>query len=215
MNRCERIRSMDGTNLGGRGNQKNRTRTAIIESTRALIRSGGEVTMPIVAEASLVSLGTAYRYFPDIFSLLREAIVGLWPTPTEAMEPIETSEDPVQRVAFATEFFLRRALAYQGATRAMLAATIMRPATAESRVGIKFGLIEEALLPAMGTIALIEPEALIQLKRDLAVIVSAEALFCLTDLCHLDPEDAIRSVVRTARTVTEAAFERKVRRPET
>src|SRR5437588_807612 len=59
--------------LGGRrSNQKLRTRNAIIAATRELIRSGGEVTMPAVAQAALVSEATAYRYFPDLSTLLRD-----------------------------------------------------------------------------------------------------------------------------------------------
>ena len=42
-------------------------------------------------------------------------------------------------------------------------------------------------------------------QRDLAVVVSAEALFTLTDLCGLSPEDAIASTVHTARALTQAA----------
>jgi len=34
-------------------------------------------------------------------------------------------------------------------------------------------------------------------------VVSAEALFTLTDLCGLSPEDAIASAVHTARTLTQ------------
>jgi hypothetical protein len=44
------------------------------------------------------------------------------------------------------------------------------------------------------------------LKQDLAVVVSAEAFFVLTDLCGLAPDDAIRSAARTAATLTSAAF---------
>ena len=51
-----------------------------------------------------------------------------------------------------------------------------------------------------------------QLKRDLAVVVSAEALFTLTDLCGLSPEDAIASAGHTARALTEAATEKSFRR---
>ena len=36
-------------------------------------------------------------------------------------------------------------------------------------------------------------------------MVSAEALFTLTDLCGLSPEDAIASARHTARALTEAA----------
>ena len=49
------------------------------------------------------------------------------------------------------------------------------------------------------------PAALAQLKRDLAVVVSAEALFSLTDLHGLDPEEAITSIVHTAAALTRAA----------
>ena len=44
-----------------------------------------------------------------------------------------------------------------------------------------------------------------QLRRDLAVVVSAEALFTLIDLRGLNPEQAIASATRTARTLTIAA----------
>jgi hypothetical protein len=45
-----------------------------------------------------------------------------------------------------------------------------------------------------------------RLKRELAVVVSAEAFFVLTDLCGLAPDDAIGSAARTAATLTSAAF---------
>lgn len=188
----------------GRANQKERTRTAIIEATRDLIRTGGEITMPAVARSALVSEATAYRYFPDLVSLLREADVSVWPSPADALAPVAHSSDPVERVAYATEFLLRGVLTYQGTVRAMIAASIARPHVAATRPGHRFGLIDYALAPLNDTLATTNPDALTQLKRDLAVIVSAEALFILTDLCGLSPDDAIASAVRTARTVTQA-----------
>ncbi|MBV9379709.1 MAG: TetR/AcrR family transcriptional regulator [Streptosporangiaceae bacterium] len=189
----------------GRVNQKMRTRMAIIEAARGLIRAGGEVTMPEVARKALVSEATAYRYFPDLVSLLTEAFTGFWPSSADALQPVAHSRDPVERVAFTTEFLLRHVLAYQGAVRAMISATITRPATvAAARPGLRFGLIDQALAPVAGAPA--QPEALAQLKRDLAVVISAEALFTLTDLCGLGPDDAIASAVRTATTLTRAAL---------
>jgi AcrR family transcriptional regulator len=189
----------------GRSNQKKRTRTAILEAARGLIGTGGEVTMPAIARAALVSEATAYRYFPDLPSLISEALAGAWPPPAEALAPVADSADPVERVAFACEFLLRGVLLRQGAVRAMMAATITRPEAATARPGVRFGLIDFALRPLEDTLGATDPEALAQLKRDLAVVVSAEALFSLTDLCGLDPEDAIASAVRTATTLTEAA----------
>ena len=185
--------------MSSRVNQKERTRQAIVAATRELIRTGGEVTMPAVAKSALVSEATAYRYFPDLASLLREALTGVWPSPETALAPVAGSDDPVERVACATEALLRHVLSYQGAVRAMIAATITRPDQAAMRPGHRFGLIDEALRQEADT------AGLAQLKRDLAVVISAEALFTLTDLCGLSPEDAIASAVHTARTLTQAA----------
>ncbi|MEU9992509.1 TetR/AcrR family transcriptional regulator [Streptomyces sp. NPDC048045] len=189
----------------GRSNQKKRTRTAIVEAARELIGTGAEVTMPAIARAALVSEATAYRYFPDLPSLIGEALAGVWPAAADALRPVEGSRDPVERVAFACEFLLRGILARQGSVRAMIAATVTRPETVTTRPGIRFGLIDHALLPLEDTLAATDPDAFAQLKRDLAVVVSAEALFTLTDLCRLDPDAAVSSAVRTATTLTEAA----------
>jgi AcrR family transcriptional regulator len=185
---------------GGRANQKTRTRRAIIDAGRELVRTGADVTMPEVAKRALVSEATAYRYFPDLTSLLAETIDGLWPGPDEALAPVASSADPVERVRFACEFLLRGVLAYQGAVRAMISGTITRAGLAPGRPGIRFGLIDRALAPFD------DGRDLAQLRRDLAVVVSAEALFTLTDLCGLSPEEAIASAARTAATLTAAAF---------
>ena len=190
----------------GRTNQKTRTRRAIIDAATELVRTGSDVTMPEVAKLALVSEATAYRYFPDLESLLDETLRDMWPSPANALEPVASSGDPVERVTFACEFLLRGVLSYQRAVRAMISVTITRPELAASRPGIRFGLIDYALAPFENTLAARDPDALPQLKRDLAVVVSAEALFVLTDLCGLNPDDAIASAARTAATLTEAAF---------
>jgi AcrR family transcriptional regulator len=188
----------------GRTNQKTRTRTAIVEACRELIQSGAIVSMPDVARLALVSEATAYRYFPDLATLVNEALAGLWPSPAEALAPIAHSDDPVARVAFASEIFLQRILAYQGAIRAMIATTITRSEMGATRPGLRFAWIEYALAPAeteLGDVA-----TFAHLKRDLAVVVSPEALFTLTDLCGLDPAEAVSSAVRLAATITATAF---------
>jgi AcrR family transcriptional regulator len=190
----------------GRVNQKTRTRAAIVRAAAELSSTGREVTMPEVARAALVSEATAYRYFPDLASLLREAIADQIPSPEEALADVADSVDPVERIAAATEFLLRHVQARQGVVRAMIAATIVRPEQADARPGMRFGLIDYALAPLAGTLGGRDPQALAQLKNDLAVVVSAEALFSLTDLRGMAPEAAITSLVRTATTLTRAAL---------
>jgi AcrR family transcriptional regulator len=190
-------------NMAGRANQKLRTRNAIVQAAVELSRTGREVTMPEVAQAALVSEATAYRYFPDLASLLREAMAGQLPAEAETVAAVAGSDDPVTRIAAATEFLLRHVLGRQGVVRALIAATIVRPDQAKVRPGLRYGLIDSALAPLDATLA---AEALAQLKRDLAVVVSAEALFSLTDARGLDPEEAIASIVHTAVTLTRAAL---------
>ena len=193
---------------GGREKQKARTRRAIVDACRELARSGAEVTMPQVAELAMVSEATAYRYFPDLVSLLREALDGLWPEPALALAPVAASGDPVERVAFACEYLLRGVHAYQGAVRAMISHTITAPATARARPGVRFGLIDYALAPfdEPASPVRLAPDAMTRLKQDLSMVVSAEAFFTLTDLSGLAPGEAIASAVRAAATLTKAAF---------
>jgi len=186
--------------MAARTNQKERTRTAIVRAAHELMTSGAELTMSRVVAKALVSEATAYRYFPDLASLLAEAFTGLWPSAAEVMAPMAHVTDPVDRIAYATEALLRDVHAYQGAVRAMIAAAITRPDADPQRPGRRFGLIDEALAP----LAADADHA--QLKRDLAIVVSAEAFFNLTDFCGLTPTEAIASVVHTARTLTIAAM---------
>jgi AcrR family transcriptional regulator len=156
--------------------------------------------------AALVSEATAYRYFPDLPSLLREALAGVWRTSAEALEPVADSDDPVERIGYATSFLLHQVQAYQGAVRAMIAADITRPDSASVRPGQRFALIDQALAPVAARFERQNPAAFESLKRELAIVVSAEALFTLTDLLGLSAEEAIACAVNAARTITAAAI---------
>jgi AcrR family transcriptional regulator len=191
--------------MSGRVNQKQRTRNAIVAAARELVRAGGEVSMPAVARSALVSEATAYRYFPDLASLLREALAGVWPSPEQALEAVAQSDDPIERATYAAEVLLRHVLAYQSAVRAAIAATITQPEMAIARPGYRFGFIDFALRPLEDTLPASGRGALTQLRLDLAVVMSAESLFILTDLCGLSPDEAIASAVATVRTLTAAA----------
>jgi AcrR family transcriptional regulator len=190
----------------GRVNQKQRTRAAIVAAARDLITGSAEITMPAVARTALVSEATAYRYFPDLVSLLQEAVDGTWPSPAEALASVGHSTDAVERIAAGAERLLRHVQAYQGAVRAMIASSVVRPGAAGLRPGHRFGVIDHALAPLEASLGRDNPEAFRQLKQDLGIVVSAEALFTLTDLYELSPDEAIASAVRFARTITAAAI---------
>lgn len=171
-----------------------------------MIPTGQPVTMPAVAAEAGVSEATAYRHFPDLVTLVNEALGGLWPSPAEALRPVADSTDPIERLEFACDVLFRRVLAYQGSVRAVIAATITHPETVPTRPGFRFGLIAEALDPVVATPTEAARARLDTLKQDLAAVVSAEALLSLTDLCRLAPKDAIASLKRSAGAVARAGL---------
>ena len=156
---------------------------AIVGACRELIRSGAAVTMPDVAGLALVSEATAYRYFPDLASLVNEAFAGMWPDPARP-SPGRGLRRSRGRVAFACDYLLRGVLAYQGSVRAVIAHRSPRRRGGR-RPGMRFGLIDEALAPLNGTWA--PRPAGHPAQADLAAVVSAEAFFTLTDLARLAP----------------------------
>src|SRR6266508_903857 len=86
----------------GRVNQKARTRTALMQAAMELVREGRPPSIPEVAARALISVATAYRYFPSADELWFEAstaAVALEPTLLEARERIEAAgDDPVDRL---------------------------------------------------------------------------------------------------------------------
>jgi AcrR family transcriptional regulator len=182
------------TSSTGRVRQKERTRRAITEAARDLVESGGEVTMPAVAAHAGVSEATAYRYFPDLVTLLRDAVADTWPAVEDLLgAELADVEDVPERVARATRAFCTRTLRQERAVRALVAASLT--GASEERPAHRFEVIDHALAPMpVGD----EREAL---ALSLAVVISAESLFTLLDLCGLDPEAATASLVATARRV--------------
>ncbi|WP_033342987.1 TetR/AcrR family transcriptional regulator [Catenuloplanes japonicus] len=190
--------------MAARTNQMERTRSAIITAARELTDAGTEITMPAIAAAARVSEATAYRYFPDLVSLLRAAVavedqVALLRAATDG------DDDPVTRIGHAAEILGRSVIRRQGAVRAVVASAIAKPAIAKTRPAQRFALIEHALAPWIATSGLARHPEIDQLVRDLALVISAESVFTLTDLCGLAPDDAIASLAATARRTTAAA----------
>ena len=157
--------------------------------------------MPAIAEAARVSEATAYRYFPDLVTLLRVTVGSA--DLVDALQAVTHATDPVERIGHATEILARAVLRRQGAVRAMIAGTITKPAASGQRPALRFTLIKQALGPWVTDNPDRRDDAE-QLTRDLAVIISAESLFTLTDLCGLSADDAIASLMHTARCVTTA-----------
>jgi AcrR family transcriptional regulator len=192
----------------GRVNQKRRTRAAIIAACQRLITSGADINMPAVARAALVSEPTAYRYFPDLASLLEEALAGIEPDAAAAFSAGAGPRDVVERVAYAAELLAKLVIERQGAIRALMSVSIARGTARAVRPGYRFALIDQALAPLSGPEPVVDAPTLEQLRRDLAVVISAEAVLTLTDLYGLEPDAVVASIAHTARIIAEATISR-------
>ena len=186
-----------------RTNQLERTRSAIVAAARQLVDSGAEIRMSAIAAEARVSEATAYRHFPDLISLLRAAV--LVEDQVAVLRSVAEGDDPVERIGQAAEILGRSVLRREGAVRALVSSTIAKPGTAKERPAHRFGLIEHALAPWVERNGLAGHEAVAQLVRDLAVVISAESLFTLIDLCGLDPQEAVAGLAANARRTTAAA----------
>lgn len=181
--------------MAARTVQKERTRQAIIEAARALVVENGAVTMPAVAAGARVSEATAYRYYPDLVSLLRDAVADVWPAP-EDMVALDGIDDLAERVARVAEAFCARTLAHEISVRALVAASLT--GSSAQRPVHRFEVIEHALAPVPPS-----PERT-ELVQRLAMVISAEALFTLLDLCGLGPAEATTSLARCAAAVVDS-----------
>lgn len=142
--------------LGGRRNQKTRTRKDLLQAAARLLKEGRTPTLDEVAEEALVSRATAYRYFPSIESLMVEASVDVAIPGGEDLFRDNSSLDPVVRLQLVETTLYDTFLAHEPLLRALLAHTIQQGihADADSKVprrqNRRSPLIEAALEPKIG-----------------------------------------------------------------
>ena len=83
----------------GRINQKRRTRAAILEAAKHLLREGQTPSVAEAADVARVSRATAYRYFPTQEYLLIEAALESAKTDVnQLLERSAPSDDPAIRL---------------------------------------------------------------------------------------------------------------------
>ena len=145
---------MTQTEAIGRPNQRRRTRKDLLQAAARLMKHGRMPTIEDVAQEALVSRATAYRYFPSVEALMREAALDVaMPQPSDALADVR-STDPVtrlERVDGAMHDFI---LENETALRLMLAHAIEQGARPEAdgeeprRQNRRLPMIEAAVEPA-------------------------------------------------------------------
>lgn len=194
-----------------RANQRERTRSAIMEGARKLLREGKIPSVADAAEVARVSRATAYRYFPTQSALIQEAVhTGL----PNKWEPDGRHADLMafaDRVERAVAEMLTVTHDNEAILRGVLLVSLQQWATIQAgdkleeepmRRGTgRIPAIQAALAPYRDTLS---PAALRRLTIGLSLIVGAESLVVLRDIWGLEETEA-KDVARwIARTLTQA-----------
>ncbi|RVX42748.1 TetR family transcriptional regulator [Nonomuraea polychroma] len=189
--------------LGGRHQQKARTRQALISATRELLTQGVIPTVEQAAATAGISRTTAYRYFPNQRTLLLAAHPE---TQQQSLLPEHAPSDPQARLDLVMEAFTRITVEWEPQLRTSLRLSLEPVPDTEQPVlrgGRAIGWIEDALAPLRET----NPE--IDVHRLAVAIRSAsgiEALIWLTDIAGLSREEAVETMSWSAHALLQAAL---------
>lgn len=188
----------------GRTQQKSRTRAAMVEATRALLREGTTPTVEQAAQHAGVSRTTAYRYFPNRRALLRATNPDL--ERPSLLDDDDAPDGAEERLDLVTATIGRQVLDFEAELRATLRLALEGgDAPTPLRTGRALTWIEDALAP-------LRPDLGARRVRRLALAVRAtcgiDAFVWLTDVGGLGREDAVELMRESAR-----ALLRDARRP--
>jgi AcrR family transcriptional regulator len=188
--------------LAGRTNQKARTRDALIAATRELLAQGVLPTMEGAATAAAVSRTTAYRYFPNLRSLLAAAYPHVEQRSLLGPDP---PDDPAARLAIVVEDHTHRILENEAEMRAVLRLSLqgIRPPELPMHRGLRIAWIEDALTPLRDEMA---EDELQRLTHGIGATLGIEAFVWLTDVAGLPREQAAATIRSNALGLLRAAI---------
>ncbi len=188
----------------GRTNQKRRTRDALVAAARDLVAAGNTPTVDQAAAAASVSRTTAYRYFPNQWTLLAAAHPE---TAARSLLPDDPPEDPASRLDAVVTAFTALIVDTERQQRTMLRLSLdADPSELDGlplRQGRAIPWIAEALAPLRGRL----PEAVLrQLVLAIRSATGIESLAWLTDIAKLSRPEAVELMRWSAQAMLHAAL---------
>lgn len=205
--------------VGGRADQKRRTRAALVSAARELVARGVTPTVAEAADAASVSRAAAYRYFPSQALLL----VAAHPeTAARSLLGDDPPEDPAERLDVVVTAFTALIVETETAQRTMLRLSLDDDPTVRAALPLRQGRaiawIAEALEPLRDQLTDPGVHALTLAVRS---AIGIEALVWLTDIAGLTREQAVESMRWSAQALLRTALAsgppgpRRPRRPRT
>lgn len=191
-----------------RGNQKARTRKAVLEAASELLRKGMTPTVADAAESAKVSRATAYRYFPTQDQLLLE-LGRLMP----AMKPVDEMiralpADVPERLSLLLTTFNSAVLDQEAVMRTMLRAGLdtwlenyNQGVDVPVREGRRIGWLDQVLEPIRKELSAANYR---RLRAALALTLGPDSIFIMKDVCGLDGAEALTVLEWAARALLQA-----------
>jgi AcrR family transcriptional regulator len=203
-----------------RANQKERTRAALVEAARALLRAGTPPTVAAAAVEARVSRATAYRYFPTPESLVLEAgSIASVAQPVEALVENFESGSPEERLVALLDCFnpiaLSAEVSMRTALRTYLDTWLQHRGRGEAAVPVREGRrmrwLDKVLEPARHELSDAQYR---RLRCALALTLSIDALVVMKDVCRTASDREALDVLKWAAVsmLRSALAERRARR---
>ena len=199
-----------------RHNQRTRTRMALTRAAAELLREGRPPSMPEAADRALVSLATAYRYFPTADELWQEAAMAeaqfgpLLQDTAAAVE--EAGQDPQARLEAAIRCMGWRMLDDQAPHRLMAKTALDRwfaqaDTAPEDRFPVREGRRNHVSRTVLEPLAhRLDDDDIARLIAALGIILGIDAMLALTDGVGLNTEQAKTALVDAARWLLAGAL---------
>jgi AcrR family transcriptional regulator len=195
----------------GRFNQKQRTLSAIVAAARAMLERGETPTVAQAAAEARVSRTTAYRYFPNNESLIRDLSIDIDMQGIDDVSTYDTSEPRDRLVEYVerfNRFVLEHERFYRIATRHWqdnwlspeISGDNKPDARREGRRRRTLATIFEPLRTSMPT------DQLARLEAAMCLVAGNEAVIVLRDVLGLEPDEIIDVTRWATQAILAAAF---------
>jgi AcrR family transcriptional regulator len=196
-----------------RANQKDRTRTAILDAALRLLREDVTPTVGQAASEARVSRATAYRYFPTQDSLLGE-VANLHPAVASVEEVVGNldTDDVEERLLELLDTFNPIVLEEEVHMRTSLrvfqdswlqARREGADAVPYARSRRRMRWVDEVLRPVQD----LPDEQLRRLRAALALTLGIDSIVIMKDVCRLDDDEALAVLRWAARALLRAGLE--------
>lgn len=199
---------------GGRSNQKLRTHLALVEAAAQLVREGKAFTVAEAADCARVGRTTAYRYFPNVDTLVAHAsLYAITEVEKQsigvALESTTSSHGRLRAVIEASDHSISE---HEYLYRTMLKLSLNGENAEEGVLPRRSGLRKEILDAAIGELRKQLGEKHYQrLTAALSLFLGIEATVVLRDVCMLPADKAREVKVWGAALILEGALREAAR----